>query len=496
MKWTVTILVAAVILIGLGFALTGNGREEPLSANADAEALYHEGTADMHAFRLKTAITKLDHTLQLDPDFAEAVISRAMAKHRLGLTPEYHLDIALADSLVAGIKNDDRRMLAELRLSGEQSSRYWVMRDSLLTTLEKRLPENIYVLAARASQLIYTGTPEEQKAAWLKLLEVDPNYANAYNMLGYMELNRGDYQQAIEYMQKYAFLAPNEANPHDSLGEVYMVIGEYEQAEKEFRRSVEMQPDFYHSLLNLGRTYLARGQLKSGIEVLEAVRAEVAGSDFEKRVDQQLIETYLVTGVVEELNRMTAIYVTRYPEDQNAAFFRAVRYAYMGRPEMGQTVIDSLVNVLEEKLAGVKMPKVEAGIRAAEKIYSGLVADLGDDTARRVKAWRQVNELQAQSTEPLYQQWYERTCLARALYDDGQPEKALAELNVMLRVNARLVQPLILTVKCDLALGRVEKAQKALKQLQWTISHADEDYPARATAETLAAQVAEAAKSS
>ena len=66
-------------------------------------------------------------------------------------------------------------------------------------------------------------------------------------MLGYLELNRGNYDQAIEYMQKYAFLAPDLANPHDSLGEVLMTIGRYEEAEQEFRAAVRMQPDFYHS---------------------------------------------------------------------------------------------------------------------------------------------------------------------------------------------------------------------------------------------------------
>lgn len=49
-------------------------------------------------------------------------------------------------------------------------------------------------------------------------------------MLGYLELSRGNYELAIEHMQKYAFLAPDLANPHDSLGEVYLAIGRYEDA--------------------------------------------------------------------------------------------------------------------------------------------------------------------------------------------------------------------------------------------------------------------------
>ena len=110
--------------------------------------------------------------------------------------------------------------------------------------------------------------------AWLHILEVDPNYASSYNNLGYLELYRGNYDKAIEYKQKYAFLAPDVANPHDSLGEVLMVLGRYEEAEAEFRSAVKMQPDFYHSLINLGKAYIARGQLKMGLKIFQKVHTQ------------------------------------------------------------------------------------------------------------------------------------------------------------------------------------------------------------------------------
>mgnify|MGYP000290712907 CR=1 FL=1 len=37
--------------------------------------------------------------------------------------------------------------------------------------------------------------------------------------------------------------------------------------------AVKLQPDFYYSWINLGRTYLARGQIATGRDILDKVRA-------------------------------------------------------------------------------------------------------------------------------------------------------------------------------------------------------------------------------
>jgi len=264
-KWMVVGLVAALILIGLGVVLTGGKGESPaISADPEAVALCEEGTEDWHAFRFEAAVDKLGRALELDPALAEASIARTFAFYRLGRSKDFKKELARADSLTVMIADDRRRMVAQLRLSNVMSSPTYAMKDSLLERLSHELPDNIHVLVAKATAAKMSEDAEAEEKAWKNILEVDPNYANSYNMLGYMELDRGNYEQAIEYMQKYAFLAPDLANPHDSLGEVLMTIGRYEEAEKEFRAAVKLQPDFYYSWINLGRTYLARGQIATG----------------------------------------------------------------------------------------------------------------------------------------------------------------------------------------------------------------------------------------
>ncbi len=225
MKSFVTISVSALALIALGLILTNQDKTAPVSDSPEALALSEEGTRDVNAFRLRAAVEKLGQALELDPSLAEASIARVAAFGRLGERDNMEMELARADSLVGTIAGDNRRMLGQLRVSAYGDSDYRSLRDSVLARLEAEDPNNIYVLVALANKGDEHDGEMGSEEGWLKILEVDPNYANSYNMLGYMELRQGHYDQAIDYMQKYAFLAPDLANPHDSLGEVLMVMG-------------------------------------------------------------------------------------------------------------------------------------------------------------------------------------------------------------------------------------------------------------------------------
>ncbi|MBE0566724.1 MAG: tetratricopeptide repeat protein [Krumholzibacteria bacterium] len=490
MKWMIMGLLAALLLIGLGVVLTGGeGGGTALSADPEAALLCTEGTEDANAFRLEAAVDKLGRALELDPSLAEAAIARAMALARLGRSAEYKAELARADSLALLIADDDRRMLAELRLSSFMGSRAFALRDSLLDRLKQEMPRNIHVLVAQAGETQREGDLEAQEQAWLRILEIEPSFANSYNMLGYLELHRGDYDQAIEYMQKYAFLAPDLANPHDSLGEVLMTIGRYEEAEEEFRAALKMQPDFFHSMINLGRVYLARGQIRTGREILEKVRGLVAGSELEKHVDREMVGTYVVNGLEDELRQLTAGIVARYPDDATTGFYRAMGLAYAGRAQEGQAVMDSCLGVWRSGEIYGKSLESRLHIDYADRQFDALVADVADDPATAARLWQRVVDL-IDGERPFHETWFDRYRLATALRADERPAEALAVIEPILAANPRSLNVLVLAVRCFLDLGRVGEARQALDQLAWSVAKADADFPARAAAAELEQQVA------
>jgi len=488
-KWMVMGLIAALVLIAAGVVLTGGeGGNTAVSADPEAAQLCEEGTEDYHAFRLKSAIDKLGKALELDAALAEASIARTFAFWRLGRSEDFKGELARADSLTALIHDDKRRMLAQLRLSSIMSSHAFAFRDSLLERLAKEMPRNIYVLAARAGAATMDKDVDAREKAWRDILEVDPNYANSYNMLGYLELDRGNYEKAIENMKKYAFLAPDLANPHDSLGEVLMTMGRYEEAEEEFRAAVMLQRAFYFAWINLGRTYLARGQIETGRDILEKVRGLVSGTELEKDVDRQMVDTYVINGLIDELDRVTASYVARYPDDHRACVYRAIRLAYLDRVAEGQAVMDSCLAAWRAEDYYAKNEKSRFSIDYIDRKFDALVADVADDPATALRAWRRVVDL-AEDELPLRERWYDSYRLAAAQQGTGRPEEALATLEPVLTMNPRNISVLVLATRCYLDLRRADDARRAVDQLEWCVAKADAGFPARARAAELKAEV-------
>jgi predicted Zn-dependent protease len=90
-----------------------------------------------------------------------------------------------------------------------------------------------------------------------KIIKLDPNFAPAYNMLGYAKVETGnpDPVQAIAYLKKYAELQPGQPNPEDSLGEVSRYAGDDMGSIEHYRTALKYSPKFITAQTGLGDTY-------------------------------------------------------------------------------------------------------------------------------------------------------------------------------------------------------------------------------------------------
>ncbi|MEJ2027126.1 MAG: tetratricopeptide repeat protein, partial [Limibacillus sp.] len=76
-----------------------------------------------------------------------------------------------------------------------------------------------------------------------RVLELDPDNADALNALGYSLTELTDrYPEAYGYILQAFKLKPENAAILDSLGWVYYRLGKYEQAVEELERAVELRP--------------------------------------------------------------------------------------------------------------------------------------------------------------------------------------------------------------------------------------------------------------
>ena len=127
----------------------------------------------------------------------------------------------------------------------------------------------------------------------LNALAVDPNYATAYNQLGYIYSRRGDYPKAIEAAAKYVKLLPNQPNPHDSYAEMLRLSGRFDQALEHYRMALKIDPTFYISQKELGETYAVMGdEEKARVEYAKAIE-EAPSNGLKAEYLQKSAMTYL-----------------------------------------------------------------------------------------------------------------------------------------------------------------------------------------------------------
>jgi tetratricopeptide (TPR) repeat protein len=113
---------------------------------------------------------------------------------------------------------------------------------------------------------------ERGKKPTLQALADDPNYATAYNQLGYLYSRTGDNEKAIVALARYVELLPNEPNPHDSYAEVLRISGRFDEALEHYRMALKIDPTFYISQKELGETYSLMGQEETArVEYTKAI---------------------------------------------------------------------------------------------------------------------------------------------------------------------------------------------------------------------------------
>lgn len=102
-------------------------------------------------------------------------------------------------------------------------------------------PELLYVRAMAFERL---GRLDAAEADLRRLIEIDPENADALNALGYTLADRTDrYQEALELIQRAIKLKPDTPAIIDSLGWVSYRLGRIEEALRHLRRAFEQQRD-------------------------------------------------------------------------------------------------------------------------------------------------------------------------------------------------------------------------------------------------------------
>jgi tetratricopeptide (TPR) repeat protein len=137
------------------------------------------------------------------------------------------------------------------------------------------LPKKALALNAAGAEALGRGDLSTAEARLSVALEYSPRFVEAWVNLGYVELRRGNFEQARRDFVRARSINKDIPAPHHALGLLADEQGDVAEAERCYRRALEVDPGFGPARANLARRLFARGQYENAREQFQRLR-EVA----------------------------------------------------------------------------------------------------------------------------------------------------------------------------------------------------------------------------
>jgi len=141
-------------------------------------------------------------------------------------------------------------------------------------------PDDENLLYARALSAVKLDQIHMAEADFRRIIEIDPEHADALNALGYTLADRTDrYEEAKAHIEKAYSLKPGEPAILDSMGWINYRLGNHEVALGYLRRALELLNDG-EIAAHLGEVLWAMGRRAEAWQVWEAALQEHREHDY------------------------------------------------------------------------------------------------------------------------------------------------------------------------------------------------------------------------
>lgn len=139
---------------------------------------------------------------------------------------------------------DDRVQMIQMEAQLLRDAKAWQDTYDMLSGAVQRYPDSYELLYDRAMAAERVGRLEVLEADLRRVIEMKPDYAHAYNALGYTLADRTDrIDEAYALIEKARTLSPEDPFILDSLGWVQYRRGQLDEALKHLRNAYEARPD-------------------------------------------------------------------------------------------------------------------------------------------------------------------------------------------------------------------------------------------------------------
>ena len=224
------------------------------TASADARAEYLKGRTLGENLRAHDSREVLQRAVANDPGFALAHYSLALNSPT---AQEFFDHLKHAVKLSDKASEGERLMILGLEAGSnanpEKQREYY---EKLVAAYPGDERAHFLLGNNYFGQQDYDKTLREYRSS----VEIAPDFAPAYNLLGYAYRQVGRLQDAENAFKKYIELIPNDPNPYDSYAELLMKMGRFDESIEMYRKALATDPKFSPSHIGIASNLMYQGK--------------------------------------------------------------------------------------------------------------------------------------------------------------------------------------------------------------------------------------------
>lgn len=315
-------------------------RTIPVTTASPAAAMSFETGRDFaDNLRGPEAIEQFRKAIEQDPDFA-------LAHAYLGTWLPGDEGLAELDHAVAlsGTLPPREAALIEAMAAGRRGDE--THERQLLEKVTELAPDDWRAHYELGNLLFQWYHLDEAAEQFKKAGELNGKVGSTFNMLGYVDLTRGQPKSAITAFTRYLALSPSEPNPLDSLAEAQLAAGQFDEAEATFHKALAVTPGFHWSWLGIAQSRGLRGDWEGCREAIGKARAAAVLPEDQVETDFALAWAWHAQGnAAEAFKTLDALEKTAIQQELYRAYAwvpvdRARIQLDVGQPEAALAELD------------------------------------------------------------------------------------------------------------------------------------------------------------
>jgi tetratricopeptide (TPR) repeat protein len=120
-------------------------------------------------------------------------------------------------------------------------------------------------LIQKGMKLHQDGQLQEAAAIYRRVLQINPDHADANHLLGVLVSRLGSPLEAVDLISKAIGIAPKQPIYHNNLGNVLRDLGRSDAALASYGRALALKPDYAGAHYNLGKVLRELGRLDDAL---------------------------------------------------------------------------------------------------------------------------------------------------------------------------------------------------------------------------------------